>query len=163
MAKIKTIRSGGQTGADRGALDAARSLHFPITGWCPEGGLAEDFPVPPGLLTGYPELLETPSQDYYERTDWNVRDSDATLILQPSAIMDSPGTNFTIEDARKIGRPYLVLNTIEAGPAIAWLDGLGDDLDLNVAGPRERFFPGMYDLAFSLVTALLEHYNGSMR
>jgi len=159
LARVKTIRSGGQTGADRGALDAARSLHVPITGWCPLGGLAEDYPDPPGLLLVYPELVETPSRDYYERTEWNVRDSDATLILLPREVINSPGTNYTIDIARKLRRPYLVIHDFEADPVIAWLDNLGDDLELNVAGPRERFYPGMHDMTFSLITELLEHYS----
>ena len=158
MGKIRVLRSGGQTGADRGALDAARSLHFPISGWCPLGGLAEDFPDPPGLLFTYPELLETPTRDYYERTEWNVRDSDATLILLPREVIDSPGTNYTIEYARILKRPHLVMNDIEVGPVIAWLDGLGNDLELNVAGPRERFLPGMHDLTFDLIVDVLRHY-----
>jgi len=159
MAKIAIIRSGGQTGADRGALDAARSLQIPISGWCPLGGLAEDFPDPPGLLGAYPELLETPSGDYWERTEWNVRDADATLILLPFEVINSPGTNYTINIARELKRLYLVINTIELAPVVEWLDGLGDDLELNVAGPRERFFPGMYDLSFQLITELLRHYS----
>jgi len=159
MAKIKTIRSGGQTGVDRGALDAARSLGIPISGWCPQGGLAEDYPDPPGLLSAYPELIETASDDYYERTEWNVRDADATLILQPHEIADSPGTNYTIEIAQKLGRAHLVINDIEIGSVVTWLDGLGNDLELNVAGPRERFFPGMYDLTFNLIVELLKHYS----
>jgi len=159
MSKIIIIRSGGQTGADRGALDAARSLQVPISGWCPQGGLAEDYPDSPGLKSAYPELVETPSRDYYERTEWNVRDADATLILQPREILDSPGTNFTIEIAQKLGRPFFVINDIEISPVVIWLDSLGDDLELNVAGPRERFFPGMHDLTFSLIVELLKYYS----
>lgn len=72
------IRSGGQTGVDRGALDAARAAGVPIVGWCPAGGWAEDLTETPGLLTDYPELRETPSPEPAQRTEWNVRDSDVT-------------------------------------------------------------------------------------
>jgi hypothetical protein len=158
MGKIRVIRSGGQTGADRGALDAARSLGVPITGWCPLGGLAEDFPEPPGLLLPYPELRETPDRDYYQRTTWNVRDSDATLILLPHDVVTSPGTLFTIEVAHEYQRPCCVLDHVDVASAIAWLEGLGDSLDLNVAGSRERFYPGIYDMTFDLIAQLLKHF-----
>jgi hypothetical protein len=74
------VVSGGQTGVDRAALDAALALGLPIGGWCPLGRRTEDGPVP----DRYP-LRETPSADYAERTEWNVRDSDATLILHRGA------------------------------------------------------------------------------
>ena len=70
------IVSGGQTGVDRAALDAALALGMRCGGWCPAGRWAEDGPIDPR----YP-LRETPSGDPAQRTEWNVRDSDATLIL----------------------------------------------------------------------------------
>ena len=155
MSKIRVIRSGGQTGADRGALDAARDLGVPITGWCPLGGLAEDYPSPPGLLQPYPELKETPTSDYYERTAWNVRDSDATLILLPRELTKSVGTEYTIKVAAELQRPHLVLGHVDPDSAIAWLKTLKDDLDLNVAGPRERGYPGIYHMAYQLITEIL--------
>ena len=83
MKRIRKIRSGGQTGVDRAALDAARQCGLKICGWCPKGGWAEDCPEPPGLLALYPELRETPSENVSQRTVWNVRDADATLIICP--------------------------------------------------------------------------------
>ena len=59
-ANIIRIRSGGQSGVDRAALDFARQHRIEICGWCPKGGWAEDSDVPPGLLEDYPELTETP-------------------------------------------------------------------------------------------------------
>src|SRR5262245_53687608 len=76
-----TIISGGQTGVDRAALDAAIALGIPYGGWSPKGGWAEDMPSPPGILAHYPALRETSSADPSERTELNVRDSDATLLL----------------------------------------------------------------------------------
>jgi Circularly permutated YpsA SLOG family len=78
------ITSGGQTGVDRAALDLAIEYGMSWGGWCPKGGWAEDFPDPPGLLTKYPNLRETPLARTKQRTEWNVRDSDATLIIRRS-------------------------------------------------------------------------------
>ena len=158
MGKIKVIRSGGQTGVDRGALLAARQLGVTITGWCPKGGLAEDFPNPPGLLDPYPELSETPYRNYERRTQLNVRDSDATLILLPHQISGSPGTEYTKELARRYKRPYLVLDQVDVDVTTEWLDELGENLDLNIAGPRERHFPGICDMSHTLVCGILTHY-----
>ncbi|MGO1311979.1 MAG: YpsA SLOG family protein, partial [Brevibacterium aurantiacum] len=83
---IAAIRSGGQTGVDRGALDAARAAGVTIEGWCPAGGWAEDLPGAPGLLTDYPESRETPSPEPAQRTEWNVRDSEVTLIISPDTV-----------------------------------------------------------------------------
>ena len=82
------IISGGQTGVDRAALDAAIERGLSWGGWCPKGGWAEDFPDPPGLLAKYPRLKETPLPHPLQRTEWNVRDSDAALI-----IVDARGLN----------------------------------------------------------------------
>ena len=79
------IRSGGQTGVDRAALDAAVLTGRPYEGWCPKGGWAEDFLHPPGLLTKYPHLRETPSKSPEQRTEWNVRDSAATVVFVPDS------------------------------------------------------------------------------
>jgi hypothetical protein len=77
------VVSGGQTGVDRAALNAAIAAGVDYGGWCPRGGWAEDHPDPPGLLSPYPGLRETPSPDPAQRTAWNVRDSAATIILRP--------------------------------------------------------------------------------
>jgi putative molybdenum carrier protein len=75
------IFSGGQTGVDRAALDVAIERGLPWGGWCPKGGWAEDFPGAPGLLSKYPHLRETPLAHPRQRTEWNVRDCDAALIV----------------------------------------------------------------------------------
>ena len=84
------IRSGGQTGVDRAAFDAAVAAGLPYEGWCPKGGLAENFFEEPGLLAKYPCLKETPSADPKQRTEWNVRDSALTVVLVPHAQFCSP-------------------------------------------------------------------------
>ena len=73
---VEKIVSGGQTGVDRAALDVALELGIPCGGWCPRGRRAED-----GALSARYPLMETPSDDYVQRTTWNIRDSDGTLIL----------------------------------------------------------------------------------
>ncbi len=149
---VVVLRSGGQTGVDRAALDFAVRRGWPYAGWCPRGGWAEDFPDPPGLLAAYPRLAETPSADPAERTAWNVRDAHATLILARGELSQSPGTVLTRQLAEAVfRRPCLVvdldnLSAVEA--AGEWLDrtaaGLGvDELVLNVAGPRESEAPGV--------------------
>lgn len=74
--KIVKIVSGGQTGADRGGLDAAIELGIPHGGWCPKGRKAEDGVIPEKYL-----LSEMKTADYLKRTEQNVIDSDATVIF----------------------------------------------------------------------------------
>jgi hypothetical protein len=151
--RIRRIVSGGQAGADRGALDAALALGRPYAGWCPAGGLAEDRPDPPGLLASYPGLTETSSADAAERTERNVRDSDATLVVRADGV-GSPGTDLTVATARRLGRPCLV-TTGDAEAVRRWLATLGEDLVLNVAGPRASEQPDAYVRTRSLVEEIL--------
>jgi hypothetical protein len=152
---VLNVVSGGQTGVDRAALDAARAAGLPIGGWCPRGRLAEDGPIP----AEYP-LRETPSDDYAERTEWNVRDADATLVLTRGR--PSPGTALTIELARRLDRRLLVLDLRDSPDptAIATFVREGEIAVLNVAGPRESQSPGIgqearafLERAFRLVTS----------
>jgi hypothetical protein len=135
---MRKVVSGGQSGVDRAALDAAGALGLPLGGWCPRGRKAEDGPIDPS----YP-LAETPDQDYAQRTEWNVRDADGTLVLTRGR--PSGGTAFTIAVARRLGRPLLVLD-LEKGPAPdevrRWVEASGFAV-LNVAGPRESQRPGI--------------------
>lgn len=136
------IVSGGQTGADRAALDAAMEHGLPHGGWCPAGRRAED-----GAIDLAYELVETPSADYAQRTEWNVRDSDATLILTLSPRL-AGGTLLTRRFAEFYGKPCLQLDASAENPE--------DDLrvffekhrsriaTLNVAGSRESEEPGVY-------------------
>ena len=88
----RKIVSGGQTGVDRAALDVAIELGIEYGGWCPKGGWAEDHVIPPGVLVLYPKLTATPLAEPEQRTEWNVRDSDATLILiRGSGLLNSSG------------------------------------------------------------------------
>ena len=156
---IATIRSGGQTGVDRGALDAARAVGVPIEGWCPAGGWAEDMPEAPGLLTDYPELRETPSPEPAQRTEWNVRDSDVTLIIGPVADTKSsevsPGTALTRELAASISRPVRTVEKGDIEDTVEWLRNQGTELTVNIAGPRESEWRGAYEASYRTVSELL--------
>lgn len=144
------IISGGQTGVDRAALDAALELGIPCGGWCPRGRLAEDGRIP----MCYP-LRETPNPDYRTRTEWNVRDADATLVLAWGPA--SGGTQLTINLAQWLDKPLLVID-LAAGPgpeaARAWLADGGFAV-VNVAGPRESSSPGIHRLAHAFLRAIL--------
>ncbi len=159
MAAIGRVISGGQTGVDRAALDTAIELGLPYGGWCPRGGWAEDMTEPPGLLARYPDLRPTPAAETSQRTRWNVRDSDATLVLIPGGrAQPASGTALTIAAAEELDRPFGVMD-LDApdahGRAIALLAELAPGGALNVAGPRESGAPGIYARARELLATLL--------
>ncbi len=141
------IISGGQSGVDRAALDEAIARGIPYGGWCPKGGWAEDMPAPPGLLAIYPHLRESRSADPAERTAWNVRDSDACLILvDEGGVAVSGGTALAEKLAAEYGKPLLIVDVgaPEAAARIrAWLAPLlaaheGDaPFTLAAGGPRK--------------------------
>jgi hypothetical protein len=136
---------------DRAALDAARRAGVAHGGWCPRGRGAEDGVIP----LAYP-LRETPDADPAQRTTWNVRDSDATLVLSRGA--PQGGTALAVAHAEALGRPLLVLD-LEREPraeeVLRWLRGRPVSA-LNVAGPRESEAPGIYDQALELLCAILD-------
>jgi hypothetical protein len=152
--QVREAWSGGQTGVDRAALDAARELGLPTGGWVPRGRLAEDGPIP----ASYEGLRETPSADYAERTTWNVRDSDATLLLHRGTL--AGGSAFTRDEAARLGKPCLALDLDTLTPEQAleaarrWLAGVAGSR-LNVAGPRASGDPDIYARARALLVALL--------
>ncbi len=147
---VQKIVSGGQTGVDRAALDAARALGLACGGWCPRGRRAEDGAVP----LHYP-LTETSTRDYRERTRRNVEDSDGTLVLA-----DGPprgGTAYTRDYAEAIGKPYYVIR-LDKQPDVQAVRDWVRRLDLrvlNVAGPRESQRPGVYRKAKRFLLRLL--------
>lgn len=94
---IEKIVSGGQTGADRAGLDFAIEQAIPHGGWCPMGRLAEDGPIDSKYA-----LTETPSASYPQRTEWNVRDSDATVIFTITAQLTG-GSLKTWNVAKRMG------------------------------------------------------------
>ena len=144
-----TVVSGGQTGVDRAALDAAMELGLPVGGWCPAGRAAED-----GTIDLRYPLVETPSADPAQRTEWNVRDSDATLILDTTA--RSGGTALTRQWAERLGKPLLACGLDAAGLAAArsWL-AVTEPRRLNVAGPRASEAAEIYGVAREFLLRLL--------
>ena len=139
---IKKIISGGQTGVDRAALDVALALKIPCGGWCPNGRLAEDGPLDPK----YP-LKETPDSTYSQRTKWNVRDSDGTLILYRNDL--SGGTSLTVKLATQYRKPHLILDLSQhPSPTtfLRWSQKNPIEI-LNVAGPRESGALGIHNQA----------------
>jgi hypothetical protein len=146
------IVSGGQTGVDRAALDVARDLGLARGGWCPAGRAAEDGPIPPE----HP-LRETPSADPAERTAWNVRDSDATLILARGEL--AGGSALSAREAQARKRPLRVVRLDVGDPGVldqtrAWLARYTPPV-LNVAGPRESEDPGVGAAAARFLRELL--------
>jgi hypothetical protein len=132
------VVSGGQSGVDRAALDAAMALGLAVGGWCPAGRGAED-----GIIPECYPLTETPGRDHGERTAWNVRDSDATLILHRGPL--AGGTRLTAEMARRLGRPLLCRDLTgrpDREDVLRWL-WLNRVACLNCAGPRESEAPGI--------------------
>lgn len=146
------VVSGGQTGVDRGALDAALELGVPCGGWCPAGRLAEDGVIP----ARYP-VTELRGAGYDQRTHKNVEDSDGTLVITFGPA--SGGTARTIEVCEKLGRPHLIVDarsvTVEEGVwrAVRFVraESVGQ---LNVAGPRASGEPRGYEYARTLVREL---------
>ncbi|MGO9837683.1 MAG: YpsA SLOG family protein [Polyangiaceae bacterium] len=142
-APVVRIVSGGQTGADRGGLDAALALGIEHGGWCPAGRVAEDGQVPRGYA-----LRETTSAEYAERTRANVRDSDGTVVFTRGAA--TGGSALTLRVARSIGKPVLHVDLAKLdGEAAAervrgWC-AQGSIAILNVAGSRESKTPGIGD------------------
>lgn len=147
---------------DRAALDVALELHIPCGGWCPKGRKAEGGSLDPK----YP-LKETESFDYAVRTEWNVRDSDGTLVITRGK--PTGGTAYTIAMARVHKKPCLVVDlenvsfprkresqVNERDPHFR-----GDDIErwlvdnnihiLNIAGPRESNIKGIYNDAKTLL------------
>lgn len=165
------IVSGGQSGVDRAALDAAIASGTAYGGWCPQGGWAEDFATPPGVRVHYPRLSETPSRDPAERTEWNVRDSDASLILiDDGGIAVSGGTALAESLAARYGRTLLVAD-VGAPDAAArvhsWLIALTTarkdkaSFRLAVGGPRESEAKGIYGKARALLEEVLHEFDFS--
>lgn len=143
------IISGGQTGVDRAALDAAISLNIPHGGWCPKGRLAElDATIPEKY-----ELKETDSSDYSVRTKLNIKGSDGTLILVPETpIKITDGTLLTINEAIRTDKPHFIIDlskTVDIESIINWVKQNNINI-LNVAGPRESQAPGIYETSFVL-------------
>ena len=148
------IVSGGQTGVDRAALDFAIRHGYEHGGWCPRGRLAEDGVIPPIY-----RLRETDSADYDERTEKNVLDSDATLIVAREKEL-SGGTAFTKICVEKHGHPSLVVyeqdGVLKGAAALSKFLKRNNVRTLNIAGPRESQAPGVGKFVMELLEAALK-------
>jgi hypothetical protein len=146
------IISGGQSGADRAALDAAIRLGIPHGGWLPRGRKAEDGPLPARY-----RLQETDSDNYRERTEKNIKASNGTLILSFGPL--TGGSALTESLALRHDRPCLTIDLQEVDQADAvvavenWLQRYGIRI-LNVAGPRASNEPRIYDAVLALLLAV---------
>lgn len=154
MRDIKII-SGGQTGVDRGALDAALARGVPCGGWCPEGRRAEDGEIP----ARYPVTV-LPGAGYKERTRQNVLDSDATVIMYFVEIAPKSGTELTVKECIEASRPHLLID----GTAVSVERAAQDIYEfcctnavqrLNVAGPRGSDAPQVHKYAQAVIEAFL--------
>ena len=148
---LTKIISGGQTGVDRGALNAALNRSFPCGGWCPAGRRAEDGPVP----THYP-LKEMSTNQYLDRTRRNVKDSDGTLIITRGT--PTGGTKHTIYYAHQLSKPHIIIDLekdVNASVICTWIKTSKIKI-LNVAGPRESTCPGISDETAQLVELVLD-------
>lgn len=151
-ALVGKLVSGGQTGADRAALDVAIRRGLPHGGWCPRGRRAEDGPIDARY-----ELTETPGESYIQRTEWNVRDADATVVftLGPEV---TGGSLETIGFARRCGKPFLhIARDRDCHPAAlltAFVRG-HRVRTLNVAGSRESKEPGLHGWVAAVLEAAL--------
>lgn len=153
-----TVVSGGQTGVDRAALDAGLAAGLPYRGWCPQGGWAEDWPEPPGVFACYPGLKETPARVPEQRTEWNVRDSDALLVLVDGrGLTVSKGTALAVEKAQALGKPHVVID-MDSPDALRQMEDVLRERGAQaicIAGPRESEAPGIYDKAKALLMQTL--------
>ena len=158
---ISRVISGGQTGVDQTALSTASSLGIAIGGWCPPGRVSED-----GVIPAQFPLTETPGErssnapdiPRSQRTEWNVRDSDGTLVLCLGELSaQDAGTRFTAECTTRYGRPLFVADPGDLEDirrVREWIDAHGIQV-LNVAGPGEQTVSGIADLAATFLRQIL--------
>ena len=152
--RLLKIVTGGQTGADRAALDWALANGVACGGWCPLGRWAED-----GVIDARYPLRETPELNPAQRTEWNIRDSDGTLILSLARCLVG-GTRLTEDLAKRLVKPHLVLSKTEGdlsmqAEVLLRFIAANDIAVLNVAGPRASGEPDLAGYVAALLDAAL--------
>ena len=151
---LAKIISGGQTGVDHGALDAALDNKFPCGGWCPPGRMAEDGPID----DIYP-MSEMDHGSYAERTRQNVIDSDGTVIIYFSEL--EGGTRVTLQYCIQLKKPHKLINAreiplMQAAELIThFIDSFSINI-LNVAGTRQSKAPEAHDYAYKVMSNVIE-------
>ena len=153
MTESLTIISGGQTGADRAALDFAIAHGIPHGGWCPRGRRAED-----GVIPSVYCLTETAEPAYAVRTQRNVLQSDATVVFTMSDVIRG-GTALTVHLAQQYSKPLLHLQSglsvSEAAERLSQFMSAHAVCVLNVAGPRASQEPGLATFVRDVLTTAL--------
>ncbi len=139
---IRKIISGGQTGADRAALDTAIKFNIDHGGWVPAGRRAEDGVLPPVYRM---DEMDTPH--YARRTEQNVRDAQATVIIARDPLKG--GSHLTRQLALTLKKPccHLDLREMDEFEAAVMLHDFLETYSveiLNVAGPRASHDPEIY-------------------
>ena len=153
MPSLVKIISGGQTGADRGGLDAAIALGIPHGGWCPYGRRADDGKVPYQY-----QVRELTSSDYPSRTRANIEESDGTVVFVIGPV--TPGSRLTLALCKEKDRPHIVLRLNEGADFLArrlrfWLTQNAIRV-LNVAGSRELYSPGIQQGVANVIKLALQ-------
>jgi len=151
---LKRIVSGGQTGVDRGALDAALAVGFECGGWAPGDRMAED-----GVIADRYPLTVLPNGNYRQRTRLNVVDSDGTAILYEGYLSD--GTRLTRDLCELVNRPCILISALETPDSIAAAavvkfiedNNIGT---LNVAGPRASGWPAGHAFALEVIGQVIK-------
>jgi len=152
---LKRIVSGGQTGVDRGALDAALAADFECGGWVPGDRMAED-----GVISERYPLVALPNGNYRQRTRLNVVDSDGTGILYDGYLSD--GTRLTRDLCELLNRPCILISASETRDPIAAAEALLKFIEdnnietLNVAGPRASGWTDGYGFALGVIGQVIE-------
>jgi hypothetical protein len=153
---LRKIVSGGQTGVDRAALDAALISHFPCGGWAPADRMAED-----GIIPARYPLVPLPNGGYPQRTRLNVVDSDGTEIFYNDSL--TGGTRLTRNLCALLNRPYLLISARERPDASVAVKAVlifieGNNIKtLNVAGPRLSGWPDGYTFALRTIGAVISN------
>jgi hypothetical protein len=146
MIRPDKIISGGQTGADQGALAAAKELGIPTGGWMPRGFLTELGPNP--SLEDLYGMQEHPSANYPPRTRQNVFDADGTIWISAENAPPSRGKMATYREVERYAKPFL--NNPTPQILLGWM-AQWDIRILNVAGPRASHDPMAHQRAATLI------------
>ncbi len=168
---LRKIVTGGQTGVDRAALDAAILSEFEYGGWCPKGRLDENGKIPETYknLREISGEFKTDKENYDARTKKNITDSDATLIIVPKLplpVKIKDGTLLTIDDAKKQNKPNLLVDLSKSIDSnceliVNWI--IENKIStLNIGGPRESNCPGIYKSSLQLIKIALPQCKNSL-
>ena len=166
MKLIKLI-SGGQTGVDQAALQAAIDSDIKHGGWCPPARVCEIGKIPERY-----HLIETPDErdlsapeiPRSQRTIWNMRDSDGVLVFwdeKVTELQSDKGTKLALVTANNLGKPFLIIDISKKVSVIEianWIS-LNNREVLNVAGPSENTSPGIYGRVNEVMREILTNFD----